>query len=192
MDTRHTDVVHPIHLVAHDLGSDGGLFGDWQISGAGSSHDDDAAPWPWGARAGDCPGQCLKSDVGYFLPDRIEGASVSAGDEEAVAGCNDSLRDVRNLVGRLARTEHNLRKTLSESAVVVYACEPEILEWGLAQKLKKLAVGLLRCKALSLNVFEEGTELGAGHATEDLPLVDLGSSRTVRWPFMLRDGFFRL
>jgi len=62
----------------------------------------------------------------------------------------------------------------------------------LAQKLKKLAVRLLRCKALSLNVFEEGTQLGAGHALKDLPLVDLGSSRTVIWPFMPRDGFIPL
>ena len=138
-------------------------------------------PRPAGGSPGarDGAGQWLKGGVGHFLPDRVEGAGVGAGNQEAVTGVDDALGDGGNLFGRLARAEHNLGKTLPRGAVMVDPGEPEVLERRLAQKLKKPVVGLLRCQALRLDVVEQGAEVGAVHGRWEPQSVDLGLSRTV-------------
>jgi hypothetical protein len=74
---------------------------------------------------------------------------------------------------------------------MVDAREPDVFEWRLAQKLKKPAVGLLRCQALCLDIFQEGAEVLAVHPLET-PRIDGNSSRTVKSPFMLSLGFILL
>ena len=61
-----------------------------------------------------------------------------------MTGVDDALGDGGDLLGRLARAEHNLGKALPDGAVVVDPGEPEVLERGLAQKLKEPAVRRLR------------------------------------------------
>ena len=75
---------------------------------------------------------------------------------------------------------------------MVDAREPDVFEWRLAQKLKKPAVGLLRCQALCLNIFQEGAEVLAVHPLETPPRIDGNSSRTVKSPLVLSLGFILL
>ena len=62
-----------------------------------------------------------------------------------MAGRHDALGDGGDLLGGLAGTENDLGKALSDRAVVVDPGEPEVLEGGLAQKLKEALVRSLRC-----------------------------------------------
>jgi hypothetical protein len=81
---------------------------------------------------------------------------------------------------------------LPERTVVIDTGKAEILEGSLAQNLKKLAVRLLGRQPLRLHIVEQGAEGYAVHELETLPSVDFGLSRTVIWPFMLRDGLILL
>ncbi len=69
---------------------------------------------------------------------------------------DDAFGDGGDLAGRLSRPKDDLRETLAEAAVVIDAGEAQILERGLAQKLKKAVVGCLRREAPGLDVVQEG------------------------------------
>jgi hypothetical protein len=66
----------------------------------------------------------------------------------------------------------------------------EIFKRGLAQNLKKPAMGFLRGRASLLHVLEEFLQIRAVHRS--CPRVDFVLSRTVKSPFMQGDGFIRL
>jgi hypothetical protein len=109
-----------------------------------------------------------------------------------VPGGYNAFGNRSDLLRGLAQAENNLRKPLTQGALVIDPGEAEILEGGLAQKLKKLAMGLLRCQPLALDIVQKGAKGRAVHERETLSSVDFGLSRTVVWPFMLRDGLILL
>ena len=43
VNAGHAHVVQAVNLVAHEFGSQGGLFGDWQVRGARRRHENHAA-----------------------------------------------------------------------------------------------------------------------------------------------------
>jgi hypothetical protein len=122
----------------------------------------------------------VKDDVGYFLPDGVERTRVCPSDQKAVTGRNDALCDGGDLVRTLAWTEDYFWKSLPERSMVVDSREADVLEWRLAQKLKKPSMRLLRCQTLSLDVFEERADVAPVHRCTTPPPIDGSSSRTVR------------
>ena len=87
-----------------------------------------------------------------------------------MAGGDDALGDGGDLLGRLARAENDFGKTLPDAAVVVDPGEAQVLERGLAQKLKEPVVRGLRRKAPRLDVVEERAEVEPVHRGECWPL----------------------
>ena len=84
-------------------------------------------------------------------------------------------------------------------AVVVDPGEPEVLERGLAQKLKEALVRSLRCSGPRAAPVEEGPEFVTRHAGERLSraskclvCVDFRFCRAIKSPIVPRDGFIFL
>ena len=67
---------------------------------------------------------CIRYDFRYFHM----GSLVRPRDEQAVTAVDDGSGDAGDLVGGLALTEYDLRKTLANGAVVVDAREAEVFE----------------------------------------------------------------
>jgi hypothetical protein len=84
-------------------------------------------------------------------------------DEEAVAICHDTGRDCGDLRRSLSGPKDNLGKALSEVAVVIDTGEPEVLERGLAQNLKKTLVRGLRRNPAGPDLLQEVAKLRAVH-----------------------------
>jgi hypothetical protein len=112
-----------------------------------------------------------------------------ARDEQAVAGGDDAGGDAGNLVGRLARPENDFRKALASGAVVIDTRVPQVLERGLAYKLKELVLRGLRRKRACVNRLQERAKLVAGHRPKSLAFVDFPFSRAIKSAIVPRDGF---
>jgi hypothetical protein len=72
---------------------------------------------------------CIRYDFRYL---GVSG-SVCPRDEQAVPATDDGLGDEGHLLGSLALTKHDFGESLPVRAVVVDACESEVLE-GLARR----------------------------------------------------------
>jgi hypothetical protein len=109
-----------------------------------------------------------------------------------VAGGDDPGRDLSNLLGFLPQAEHYFRKSLTNAPVMIDAREPEVLEGGLAYKLKEAGVCGLRRKRAGADFFEQGAKLGAVHRPKWLAFVDFPFSRAIKSAIVPRDGFISL
>jgi hypothetical protein len=67
---------------------------------------------------------CIRYDFRYFEM----GSLVGPRDEQAVTAVDDGPGDAGDLIGGLPLPEHNLRKTLSDGAVVVDAREAKVFK----------------------------------------------------------------
>ena len=85
----------------------------------------------------------------------LERAPIGARDEQAVARGDDALGDGGDLVRRLSRPKNDFRASLSERAVVIDAGEAQVLERGLAQKLKEAVLRGLRREGAGADVGEK-------------------------------------
>lgn len=80
-----------------------------------------------------------------------------------MASRDDSSRYLSNLRGFLSQTEHNLGKSLAYTSVMIDSGEAQVLERGLAYKLKEPGVCGLRRKRAGADFFEQGAKLGTVH-----------------------------
>ena len=91
------------------------------------------------------------------------GLGGGAGDQQVVAGRDDSFRNRGNLLGSFPRTEHDLGEALPDTAMVIDAGEPQVFERRLAQILKELVVRAVRGNCARLHVVQQRAELQAIH-----------------------------
>lgn len=103
----------------------------------------------------DYSGLFVKSRIRYdFRYFRVSGG-VRPRDKQAVTAVNDGSRNEGNLFGGLALAKHNLRKPLTDGAVVIDACESQVLErLADAGKPPRAPLGIRRVEAS----FADGVE----------------------------------
>ena len=75
--------------------------------------------------------------------------------------------------------------------MMIHARESQVLEGGLAQKLKEAILRSLRCKAAGADLFEQSPELQPVHRSECV-VVDFDPNSTITWAIVPRDGFISL
>ena len=141
---------------------------------------------------GDGPSDRVEYSVGNLYPHRLINVLGRPGDQEAVAGCDDARRDGGNLVGSLSRAKDYFGKPLPDSAVVVDAGEAQVLERGLAYKLKEPVLGGLRRKRAALDGVQKRAEIVTVHCPKSLAFVDFAFSRAVKSAIVPRGGFIFL
>jgi hypothetical protein len=187
VQARHTNVIHAVDGIAHNLRCNGRLFGNREIGRAGGSDHDDAA-------ALRCR-MCFERDAaGGFMEMRVgqhggHGAvSVCGGPryQQVLAGVGQRTRNDGDLVGRLALSEHDFGKSLADVAVMIDAGESQILKGFLAQELKELLVGCLRRGSAGLHRVKQGAQLLAIHRAKWLKGFDFALS----WTITSSIGFF--
>jgi hypothetical protein len=105
---------------------------------------------------------------------------------------DDSLGNCGNLLGSFALPEHNFRKALPDTSVMVHTGEPQILEGSVAQKLKEPGLRSLRRYGAGPDRLEERAELRSVHRDKSLTGVDFGASWTVKLPIVPCDGIIFL
>lgn len=105
---------------------------------------------------------------------------------------DDSFRNSGNLRGSFALAEDNFRKPLADAAVMVDACEPQVLKGAVAQKLKEPGLGSLRRYSTRVDRLEKGQELWPGHRDTSLPRVDFHPSWAIKYSIVPCDGFIFL
>jgi hypothetical protein len=110
-----------------------------------------------------------------------------------VARTDESEGDGGNLSRRLALTENDFRKALSDLAMLVDSREAKIVERLLAQYLKELRVRGLGRNISGADIVEERAKLLPVHRPTRRPkwlkMVDFGRSRTIKSPIGSREGF---
>ena len=78
----------------------------------------------------------LASSWNFAVATRAETASnaraIRAGNEQAVAGGDNTLGDGRDLIGGLSRAKNDFRHALPERTMMVDTGKAQILEWRLA------------------------------------------------------------
>jgi hypothetical protein len=113
--------------------------------------------------------------------------------EQTVARTDESERDGGNLSRRLALTENDFRKALSNLAMLVDSREAKIVERLLAQYLKELRVRGLGRNISRADIVEERAKLLPVHRPTRRPkwlkMVDFGRNRTIKSPIGSREGF---
>jgi hypothetical protein len=109
-----------------------------------------------------------------------------------VSGRYNPCSNLSNLLRLLAWSEHNLRKSLPDAAVMIDSSKPEVFEGGLAYKLKEAGVCGLRRKHAGADFFEQGAKLVTVHRAKWLAFVDFPYSRAIKSLIVPRDGFISL
>jgi hypothetical protein len=76
--------------------------------------------------------------------------------------------------------------------MVVHACEPEVLERAVAQKLKDPDLRSLRRERTRVDLLEDGPELHSGHRDKSLRRVDFQLCWLIEFSIGPCDGFIFL
>ena len=88
---------------------------------------------------------------GNLTENCLEGLRGRAGDQQVVPGGNHAPGDRGDLGRSLALAEDDFGKALSCFSVVIDAGEPQVFVGLLAQNLKELFLGRLRCHRAGLD-----------------------------------------
>ena len=164
---RDPDVVEPIDGVPHDAGCDGRFLGHGKVGGAGGGDEDDSA-----ARGGgmdlerDATREFVKAGAGDLPEDCFEGFLAGAGDQQVVSGGDDAGGDRGHLGRGFSLAEDDFGEALAGLAVMIDPGEPQVFERLLAQNLKELFLGRLRCDRTGADALEEGPQLLAVHRVD--------------------------
>jgi hypothetical protein len=185
-----SDVVQAIHRIPHHFGANCRFFGDREVRrtrrgnrdcpltgvGLGNANSD---------RARSVVESCARKTIRY----RTVGLGGRARHQQILAGCNNSFRNTRDLLGSFALAEDDFWKPLADAAVVINPRESEVLERRVAQKLKEPGVRRLRSQCSGVNLVENPLEFKPGHFGKALMEIDFQLIRAVKYPVVLRERF---
>ena len=127
MQTRHSRVIDPLDVIAHDVRRDGRLFGHRQIARARAHHRDGAGPF--GQRLDfqrDAAGGLVVTRLLELLLDSADLFHVQPGNEQTTLALGDFPRDADHLRGRFAPAINDLGKTLAQRAMRVHLCKSKV------------------------------------------------------------------
>ena len=152
---RNTHVEHPGHVAVHNLGGHGRLGGHRQVRGASAydQHPRDPGLLPAAVDA-DGPGRLVVFGVPDQLSDRLECAGVRPGHQDSVRVMENGLRNGGDLAGRLALSEHDLRKSLAKRPVVVNLRKVQVLKG----QVPKLGQDLVDVQPIVLEPLQQGPQ----------------------------------
>ena len=75
-----------------------------------------------------------------------------------MSAADDLRRDLRDLIGRLAETQHDLRKALPDGSMVIDLGKPKVFKGLLAKRGKDLRMGRFTpCRDLRANLFKSAS-----------------------------------
>ena len=158
MEPGDADVIQSIDLISHQLPGYRRFFGDRQVGGTGGGDDDrPATPRCRAGIHGDAAGQLVVPCSRHGGEDGLIGLPIGPCDEQAVAGGNQTAGDGGDLIGTFALSEHHFGESLTRRSVLIDPCKTKIFVRSLAQKLKELLVGSVRCQIAAVDIVEEGS-----------------------------------
>ena len=85
------------------------------------------------------------------IPHRL----VRSRDQQRLSAADDLRRDFRDLIGRLAETQHNLWKTLPNGSMVIDLGKPKIFKGLLTKRGKDLRMGGFDASPAFAQIFQK-------------------------------------
>ncbi|HKF65569.1 MAG TPA: hypothetical protein VKB36_03545 [Vicinamibacterales bacterium] len=137
--TSNPDVVNALDRISHQLGRNGGFFGDGLIGSSCRGDDNDAL-----SRRHILLTECNDARIGVVRGRRhngansIEGFDARARDQKRGTTPDDFLTDRRNLSRRLSETEHDFGEALPYGSMVINFRKAEILERAGSKRLDEM------------------------------------------------------
>lgn len=152
MEARHTNVIESVHLVVHDLGRDGGLFGHRKVGS--TCRDDQNRPMAvraWHTSLDDSR-VWVEPGVGHDFGNAVERLRVGSRHEQSIASAGDGTGNAGDLVRCLALTEDDFGESPAGPALVI---DPGVAEVFCREPREDQALGLGRIQSSGLNLDED-------------------------------------